>query len=758
MKIYKKILGLFLLIISLLSVCGCTQTDNTEGSNKLTDPSASNVWGDIDFDPSNNNSWDAEIKPNVNVSIIGGSNSNNDPMIEAASYDAEISELVLTAVQGSLESVGFKTSHGYAFDINNPDNNVMGIYYYADYFDIHSTDEIVSCGFVEVYDEIYGNDDTFLDSDSEIVVMDIDPTLAVTNYFAYAYDYETIGFGHFVYKNKYVQFNQVSNNSVSYKVLDNTKENYNLSYGSLYDYDKNEYIYDEEIFEEYKPHYGIQLFGEEDYNKLEENLKQLSQEQLKNGFIVEEYNIVYISPESIQAYLSSNEEETFFGYNVKELTEAFGIGTALTFNGNEFEKSQILPGDDYNWKSFLIKCGIGCGIILVGAVLSPITGGASFTCALVTITKIAVTTALTEGLGTLAIETVSGLIRGEDFEDALNNASHKGLDAFANGFMIGAAIGSVGVITKSIKPVACFTSGTLIALGNDTFKCIENININDYVLSYDEVTKQLSSQKVIDIFEKEVYQTLNLVIDGKLIETTYNHPFYCPTYDSWRMASDLCPGDYVLSSTGQLLMIEDKFFINHYEPVKVYNFTVENNHTYFVGEDEVLVHNDCDELTQKEINNARAKASRKAKKEALDDLKALQAAKGKELNASELAEWGSKYGFDMTSPDVRKIADFANKNKRFPSFRRGDGMQCDFGHAINVNDIVNAYKKGIIGKDDALKMIADPRNGVLTSRTDHLKILHQGKWTNSTDYTIIIKLRKSVSEVVKQYFGMVNPT
>ena len=35
-------------------------------------------------------------------------------------------------------------------------------------------------------------------------------------------------------------------------------------------------------------------------------------------------------------------------------------------------------------------------------------------------------------------------------------------------------------------------------------------------------------------------------------------------------------------------------------PVKVYNFEVEDFHTYFVGESSVLVHNQCTELTRKQ--------------------------------------------------------------------------------------------------------------------------------------------------------------
>ena len=77
-------------------------------------------------------------------------------------------------------------------------------------------------------------------------------------------------------------------------INDNEKINYDLSLGSLYDYDANKYLYDESIFGEYQTHSGVELFGKEDYEKLEDNLKQLSDQQLANGYIVNEFNIVYI--------------------------------------------------------------------------------------------------------------------------------------------------------------------------------------------------------------------------------------------------------------------------------------------------------------------------------------------------------------------------------------------------------------------------------------------------------------------------------
>ena len=749
------------------SVTTTSKPGNYEG---VPAPSIGGKWETPGTErPVDENIWDADLTPDINVTIIGGGQKEDD-MTQAAANDADITTMVLLSVQADLNSVGFTSAQGVAFDINDPTSNASGLYYYSEDFDLYESGAH-ACGFVEVVGS--GKDASGLDllnDNLDIVVEDTDilSDLADSMYsgsadedylLIYAYNYENIQTDHFVYKDKYVVYYQQSAANVKFDVYENKKENYDLTLGSLYDYDNKQYLYDESIFGKYNTHSALELFGKEDYEALEANLQQLSDMQLANGYVVSEFNIVYISPESIQAYLSSEEEDTFFGYNVAELTATFGLGTALTYTEDGFVTAQILPEEGYNWKSFLIKCGIGCGIILVGAILTPITGGASFGCALITITKFAIGTAITEGLGTLAIETATGLIQGYSIEESLKNASHKGLDAFANGFMIGAAIGSVGVVSGAIKPSACFVTGTAIAIVHNIFKPIETICVGDYVLSYNEKDGTVSQQKVIDTFCKQVYQTIGLTINGEYIETTYNHPFYSPIYNCWVEAGTLETGDYVLDAIGNWQIIQDTQINNYNHPVTVYNFTVENNHTYFVANNAILVHNKCDNLVDKdlsdnEISNLRSKAGKQAKADALKDLDNIRNSSGG-LTPAKVNKWAQKYGLDPTDAADKEIIDFVTKNNRFPSYAAGDGIQCDFAHGKNVAEIVDAYKKGKISANQARDFISNSKNGMLTSRENHFYLLHQGKWTNTTDYTQVVKLRPSVAEVVRSIVSLI---
>lgn len=80
---------------------------------------------------------------------------------------------------------------------------------------------------------------------------------------------------------------------IRYKILDNYRKNYDLTLGSLYDYDHNQYIYDESIFGEYTTHSGASIFSDTDYKKLKDELSDISEQQLKNGYKVES-NIKFV--------------------------------------------------------------------------------------------------------------------------------------------------------------------------------------------------------------------------------------------------------------------------------------------------------------------------------------------------------------------------------------------------------------------------------------------------------------------------------
>lgn len=621
MKKTNRVISLILSICLLLSFVGCSSNGNIQ----LPSPSA-DYWQDVPDDKGESSDiWKNGEEPNINITVIGGNKKvdDTDSEIDEGIVDS-VYALVNSAVTKDLEGEGFTCGIGVATTVENDNYSGIGIYYSNPEFQIFDSTSGIECvGFIEI---VSTNERTCAPDkeDSIIVVNDLDEVENVSNSDAETqkictYNYENIGSYHFVYKNKYVSYYQESAMRVVYNVLDNDKKNYDLTLGDLYDYDNKCYIYDESIYGEYKTHSGEVLLGKENYELLEEDLKKQVEEQKKAGYNVDEYEIVYISPEAIQAYVDSEEEATFFGYNVEILTEAFGLGTALVYTGDGFVASEVIKVDDdsYNWKSFLIKCGIGCGIILVGAILTPVTGGASFGCALLTISKVAVSYALSSAIGTLAIETVTGLVHGKNIADSLQNATYKGLDAFANGFMIGAAIGSVGVVTGVIKPTACFVEGTSIAITNHIYKYIENISVGDYVLSYNETNKQVSQQKVSEVFRKDVYQIVELVIEDETIQTTYDHPFYSPVYKCWIGAGSLKEGDFVLSSDELLKTVKRKTVRNYENPVTVYNFTVENNHTYFVGENEVLVHNECTTLQSKR-NKAVSEAWKKEKQAVMD--------------------------------------------------------------------------------------------------------------------------------------------
>jgi hypothetical protein len=77
--------------------------------------------------------------------------------------------------------------------------------------------------------------------------------------------------------------------------------------------------------------------------------------------------------------------------------------------------------------------------------------------------------------------------------------------------------------------------------------------------------------------------------DGTVVHTTGNHPWWDDTRQAWIRADHLVDGDQVLTAGGSTLTIAGVQDSGETQPT--YNLTVTGPHTYYVGDDSILVHN-----------------------------------------------------------------------------------------------------------------------------------------------------------------------
>jgi hypothetical protein len=124
----------------------------------------------------------------------------------------------------------------------------------------------------------------------------------------------------------------------------------------------------------------------------------------------------------------------------------------------------------------------------------------------------------------------------------------------------------------------------------DGLKPIEHISEGDQVLSFAEWNDQKSHQSVEAVIRNEKdYDLYTITLDnGDTINSTDGHPLYVPT-QGWTDARLLKAGDHLyLQSRGTVRI---KTITTEHKHETVYNLSVANTHTFFVGEEGVLVHN-----------------------------------------------------------------------------------------------------------------------------------------------------------------------
>ncbi len=142
----------------------------------------------------------------------------------------------------------------------------------------------------------------------------------------------------------------------------------------------------------------------------------------------------------------------------------------------------------------------------------------------------------------------------------------------------------------------CFVAGTLVKT-EDGSKVIEEIKVGDYVFATDPESGESGYKKVLQTFVNETHETVDVTYDGETITTTPTHPFYVPN-KGWTNAIDLRAGDILVTSNGEYVVVEKVQHEILESPIKVYNFEVEDYHTYYVSnsrdcDESILVHNSC---------------------------------------------------------------------------------------------------------------------------------------------------------------------
>jgi len=118
------------------------------------------------------------------------------------------------------------------------------------------------------------------------------------------------------------------------------------------------------------------------------------------------------------------------------------------------------------------------------------------------------------------------------------------------------------------------------------------IEVGDVVYSEEPESGAKGLKKVTKVFINETDVLVKVYAGNEIINATPTHPFWVEG-KGWVAAGELIQGDQVRLYSGQFLEISKVVPERLPETIKVYNFEVEDWHTYFVSENNVLVHNSC---------------------------------------------------------------------------------------------------------------------------------------------------------------------
>ena len=258
------------------------------------------------------------------------------------------------------------------------------------------------------------------------------------------------------------------------------------------------------------------------------------------------------------------------------------------------------------WKKLAIAAAVVVAVAVVAAVVTVATGGTA-TAALCAVgstflgaAKGAVVGAVTGAVGGAVTGAVTGAIEGyqeagtlEGTLKGMGRGAAKGAvqgaqDGLVSGLVMGGIAGAINPGTVR-NPSCCFVAGTtvLTSLGKKT---IESIKVGDVVPCIDHITGESAEKRVTSTSVRKIDRLIELEIGDEKLQCTETHPFQVKD-KGWVDAADLKPCDLIYTKDWKLVSVHSVNLIELDEPVEVFNFEVDDCHTYYLGNSYIIVHN-----------------------------------------------------------------------------------------------------------------------------------------------------------------------
>ena len=148
-----------------------------------------------------------------------------------------------------------------------------------------------------------------------------------------------------------------------------------------------------------------------------------------------------------------------------------------------------------------------------------------------------------------------------------------------------------------------FDAATPVLMADGTHRAIRDVRVDDEVLATNPQTGATSAERVTDLHRNTNVDLTDLTVtvdpdptlagdeSTKVIQTTWNHPFWAQSRQAWVDAGSLKPGDELKGVGGSTTTV--RAVRNYIKSRLMLDLTVAEIHTYYVIVDRaaVLVHN-----------------------------------------------------------------------------------------------------------------------------------------------------------------------